>query len=135
MTPSGSGSRGSNGDYNNFLQGTLKVGLDVVQNGSFEQPTAIAPTFDTLTGEQLDGWVIEQGNVDLISPGYWNASEGAQSVDLDGLSPGAISQAVSTVPGQRYDLTFDYSANPETERPDTIDGRSRRRRGARDLHG
>ena len=55
---------GSNGDLNSFLQGTLKVGLDIVENGSFEDP-AIAP--DAIAERQplfsapstaLTGWSV-----------------------------------------------------------------------------
>ncbi len=104
---------GSNGDSNNILQGSLKVGLNVVANGGFEQPVvANTATFDTYPSgsSQLTGWSVTAGSIDHIGD-YWNAAEGAQSIDLDGSAAGTIKQTIATVPGQAYRVSFQYSAN------------------------
>ena len=52
------------------------------------------------------------GSIDWIN-GYWQASDGTHSVDLNGDAVGAIQQSITTVVGQAYLLTFDLSANPD----------------------
>ncbi|HEX6987642.1 MAG TPA: DUF642 domain-containing protein, partial [Planctomycetaceae bacterium] len=111
---------GSNGDLNSFLQGTLKVGLDVVANGGFEDPV-IAP--DAVPNDNqlfnapstaLTGWSVDAGSVQTVPSFYWPAVEGNQSLDLDGEAPpgpGTLSQTVTTIPGQAYRIDFQYSSN------------------------
>ena len=106
---------GSNYDTTNVLQGTLKVGLNTVVNGGFEQlPVANTASYDTVPAgsTQLSPWAVASGSVDHIG-GYWIADEGAQSLDLDGIAPGAIQQSVPTVAGHTYRVAFSYSANPD----------------------
>jgi choice-of-anchor C domain-containing protein len=82
-----------------------------IVNGSFEAPVAGAP-FQTLTGNQLTGWTITSGSVDLIN-GYWPAFEGRQSIDLAGSTRdgGVIEQGFGTLAGETYVLTFNYANN------------------------
>jgi choice-of-anchor C domain-containing protein len=54
------------------------------------------------------GWTFQ--DVDL-GP-FWNASEGRNSVDLNGFNPGSVSQSFSTIPGVLYTVTFDLAGNP-----------------------
>ena len=71
------------------------------------------PGFDTYSAPStFGGWTVDRNSIDLIGP-YWNAADGSQSVDLDGLAPGSISQTFTTVAGQQYRLTFAYSANKD----------------------
>src|SRR4051812_15381235 len=60
-------------------------------------------------------WSITQGTVDLLPTSYWKAADGRFSVDLIGTpGPGAISQTVNGLtPGADYELTFDFSINPD----------------------
>ena len=106
---------GSNYDTTNILQGTLKVGLNTVVNGGFEQlPVLNTASYDTVPAgsAQLAPWEVSSGSVDHIGQ-YWTAAEGVQSLDLDGSAPGAIRQAVPTVAGHTYRVAFSYSANPD----------------------
>ncbi len=106
---------GSNYDTTNILQGTLKVGLNTVVNGGFEQlPVLNTASYDTVPAgsAQLAPWAVSSGSVDHIGQ-YWTAAEGVQSLDLDGSAPGAIRQAVPTVAGHTYRVAFSYSANPD----------------------
>ena len=59
----------------------------------------------------MTGWTVSSGTVDYIGT-YWQASNGARSVDLNGGNTGAISQTFPTVPGLTYNVTFDMSGNP-----------------------
>ena len=101
---------GSNGDLNSFLRGTLRVAMNVVKNGSFETPLVHSGGFDTIPTDAdapvLTDWTIDSGNIDLLNPTYWNASDGNQSIDLDGYDAGSISQVLPTVVGQKYDVKF-----------------------------
>ena len=51
--------------------------------------------------------------MDLVDTGYFAAFAGNQSLDLDGISPGTISQTFATTPGMAYAVDFAYSNNPE----------------------
>ena len=82
----------------------------LVVNGGFELP-AVGGTYSTLTSG-LTGWTIESGSVDLIHT-YWTPFEPTQSLDLDGTSPGTISQSFATLPGHSYELFFAFSNNPD----------------------
>jgi len=87
---------------------------NLVENGSFEDPD-VGGNFSTLSSE-VGAWDIESGSVDLIN-GYWPASEGEQSLDMSGNSAGTISQSFSTTVGATYTVTFDMSANSDTNKP------------------
>ena len=56
---------------------------------------------------------MASGSVDLIG-GYWQAPPtGGNSIDLDGLQPGAISQSFLDTDGQVYTVSFWLSGNPD----------------------
>lgn len=91
----------------------------IVKNGSFEDPTVAPLSFATLSGG-LTNWTIG-GNIDLIG-NYWAAQDGNQSVDLNGLVVGSLTQAVDLVGGQMYNLSFWASGNPDgPPDPKTLD--------------
>jgi choice-of-anchor C domain-containing protein len=84
-------------------------------NGSFEVGALLNPgTFDTLYAgsTELSGWTVLSGSIDFIGA-YWAAAAGSQSIDMDGLSPGAISQTFDTVVGKTYTVLFDIAGNPD----------------------
>jgi choice-of-anchor C domain-containing protein len=89
---------------------------DVVTNGSFEFGinNPASGSFETIPGassSSITGWTVV-GSVDWIN-GYWQASDGTHSVDMNGLALGGVQQSITTVIGQAYRLTFDLSANPD----------------------
>jgi len=49
--------------------------------------------------------------VDLIGAGFWAAADGDQSVDLDGVVAGAVSQTFATKPGTTYTVTYSLAGN------------------------
>ncbi len=76
-------------------------------------------TVDAGDSTTIPGWTVVSGSndpwggsVDWIS-GYWTAPGGTQSVDLDGNTPGGITQTVATTIGSRYTLNFFLSQNPD----------------------
>lgn len=86
----------------------------VVINGSFEQGPAFTSSFTTLgtNSTAITGWTVTRGSVDLIGS-YWNHSDGARSIDLNGNQAGTIAQMIPTIAGKRYTVSFDISSNPD----------------------
>jgi len=85
------------------------------QNGSFENGSNPPVSgFSTLAGGSTDitGWTVGGSGVDWVGS-YWNASQGARSIDLSSTSIGWISQSFSTTPNTAYRLSFDMAGNPE----------------------
>jgi choice-of-anchor C domain-containing protein len=107
---------------------------DLLVNGGFETPTQGPPLFATFNipagSTYITGWTVVQGNVDLTNTCCYGPllntldPTSTQAVDLIGdnrLSAGVfggLSQTFATVPGQQYQLTFDYSHNPGVPSPD-----------------
>jgi choice-of-anchor C domain-containing protein len=89
--------------------------------GSFEAPQAPqAPvgSFMTLSaGQSLGPWTVTEGSVDLIGARYWAASEGDQSLDLNGAEAGAVSQTFATTPGTLYTVSYSLGGNPDSAMP------------------
>lgn len=81
-------------------------------NGSFEDGVDPGPYWMTIAPGQtnISGWSVDSGTVDYMGP-YWPASDGARSIDMNGVSKGQISQVIPTVPGEQYQVTFDLSGN------------------------
>ncbi|MEA2611629.1 MAG: hypothetical protein QOG32_1355, partial [Chloroflexota bacterium] len=103
------------------------TGPNILVNGGFEAgtPTDTAGVDRLPAGSTaLTGWSVGPpasypGSVDWTGS-RWTAAEGTRSLELDGLpSEGAhsIYQDLTTVAGQTYDVTFQYSANPERFTP------------------
>ncbi len=87
---------------------------NLLSNGSFENPALSSTTqFTTiLAGGTIGAWTVGAGGVDLIRT-YWTPYSGSQSIDLNGNSPGSISQTIATTAGGRYTLTFALAGNPD----------------------
>src|SRR4029079_18341039 len=78
-------------------------------NGSFESAT-VDPNNSAFGFVEFNagdtsiiGWIVDRDNIDYIGS-YWQASNGARSIDLDGLRPGSISQTFDTVIGSTYQV-------------------------------
>jgi choice-of-anchor C domain-containing protein len=95
------------------------VSANLVTNGGFEMPTAANPWTTFFTGNGLTGWTITSGSIDLIN-GYWQPHSGSQSIDLSGNSPGMITQNITTIPGDSYDLSFWMAGNPDIQEVKTL---------------
>ncbi|SRR6266567_5361389 len=86
----------------------------VVSNGSFENGTDPGVFTTVNPGDtNIDNWSVDAGNVDYIGT-YWQSSDGTRNIDMNGLTPGTISQTVPTVVGGVYTVTFDLSGNPDS---------------------
>lgn len=87
-----------------------------IQNGSFELSNVAFlnnryATVSAGDATALPGWTIGAGDLDLIS-GFWSASDGDYSLDLNGRSPATIWQDVAGLDvGATYLVSFDFAAN------------------------
>ncbi|MEO6599368.1 MAG: choice-of-anchor C family protein [Polyangiaceae bacterium] len=87
-----------------------------VDNGSFEIPAAgdVNAYFNLKAGSTaLPGWTIDDGEIDMEEGSFWLDSDGTQSLDLNGIGPGTISQLLPTIAGQTYDVSFALAANTD----------------------
>jgi len=96
---------------------------ELVTNGSFEIPVNTSTTapehFITYSASNpLIGWTVS-GEVDVVDENQsgiyrWQDAQanGVQSLDLNGLTTGSISQSLATEVGTDYYLTFSYANNP-----------------------
>ena len=86
---------------------------NVLSDGNFAYPSTSPNLFLTFTaGQSIGPWQVTSGDVDLVSTGYWQATAGGQSVDLNGLTTGAIAQTFATTPGTKYTVTYSLAGNP-----------------------
>jgi len=85
---------------------------NLLNNGSFESPHISDVRYFDLGSTFIDGWNVVGGQVALVPDTFASllASDGHQWMDLTGgtgYGKGLQSNAVSTVLGQTYTLTFD----------------------------
>lgn len=88
---------------------------EVVQNGSFEYPTA--PTSGVVgTFPAIPGWTETTGRGMEVQNGLYDSAPGggAQYVELNSNGPSSFYQDVPTVAGRSYRLEFRYTARPDT---------------------
>ena len=84
------------------------------ETNGFEPPNApdAGASFVMLTfGDNVDGFVIDTGSIDIVGT-YWLAACGVQSMDLSGGEPGAIHREMFTTAGAAYRVRFAFSGNP-----------------------
>lgn len=83
-------------------------GTNIVMNPSFEDPNTVV---ETAYLPQITSWSIDIGGSIEVDKS-WQAQDGKQSIDLNPLSLGAISQNIRTKPNQSYQLIFYMAGNP-----------------------
>jgi choice-of-anchor C domain-containing protein len=96
----------------------VPVSADLVQNGSFESGTNPGSSYLELNAGStaITNWTVIGSGVRVIDyiGGYWQASNGSRSLDLNGRpGPGGVEQIISTSPGSTYVVTFDMAGNPD----------------------
>lgn len=94
----------------------------LIVNGDFEEGPRVGQFLNLAGGAtSIPGWVVIGEGIDYVGNGYYLASRGERSLDLDGsatsrstppFAQGGIAQTFATVPGQRYLVTFDMAGNP-----------------------
>lgn len=96
-----------------FVAAIHSTNAQIITNGSFETPDV--PTFVTISAGQTNiaPWVVNLGSVDVVDFSF-SASPaflGQQYLDLDGISPGRVTQPFATTPGLSYTISFAYANN------------------------
>jgi hypothetical protein len=81
-------------------------------NGDFESPAINQDGQNYATPPAGFGWQLVAGtDFDLMGT-HWNASSGAQSVDLNGFGPGSLYQDFSFGTSGNWTISYDLSAAP-----------------------
>ena len=98
--------------------GTANTGEDTGTDKSF---TITIDPLVLLNGSFEDGLISWTSvDIDLINTTFWTASDGSQSIDLNGSGPGTISQSIDTVDGSQYQVRFDMAGNPHAPDQKTV---------------
>jgi len=101
-----------------LITATPCAATQLLVNGSFEDITGAA--YQSWGGYTfgagfyaLPGWTVDFGNVDVTTnaSGWAPASDGFNSLDINGWVAGQISQSFATIVGKTYVVSFDYSRN------------------------
>ena len=123
-------------------------GGNLVVNGGFEEPVVATPQdWDIYTSAEIPGWSVEwmpgpdtynglsrpaEASIELHREIFGAAAEGQQYAELDSDwdGPGGsytgepasvrIYQDLPTMPGEEYELTFDFSPRPDTDASNNI---------------
>jgi choice-of-anchor C domain-containing protein len=83
-------------------------------DGGFETPAAPPGSFQEYSaGQSFGPWTVTSGSVGLNGPGFWQAADGGQSLDLDGADTGAVAQTFATHLLTRYRVTYSLAGNPD----------------------
>ena len=84
---------------------------NLLTNGSFESPDVAGGTAEVF--ESIPGWTdATLCGIEVQDNCCGSPSVGSQHVELDSTCSSAISQTVTTTPGAKYLLTFDFSPRP-----------------------
>jgi len=85
--------------------------VNLVQNGSFETIVGGQSGLITLNAnsDRLSGWQVGAQGAELRHNTVGQASDGKYFLELDVSKNSSVSQLLSTVAGQWYTLSFDYS--------------------------
>jgi choice-of-anchor C domain-containing protein len=61
----------------------------------------------------MPGWTVTRATVDIVGT-HFASPDGVRHLDLDGTPGyGGVEQTFTTMPGQRYRVTFDLAGNPQ----------------------
>lgn len=95
------------------LQGVQPASAATIINGSFEWGTdPLSITHLNAGDTSITGWTIGGNSIDYVG-GWWMAQDGVRSIDLSGSGAGNIAQAINTVIGRKYTVSFYLSGNSD----------------------
>ncbi len=123
----------TDGDISPNVQLICSPEANLFQNAGFESPQVPDRSWNIFPDVTIDpnsklGWLVnwvtpeESGilGLELQASVAGTPSEGRQLAELDGDHPTKISQAIVTIPGKSYEVTFDFSARPGTGVEDNL---------------
>ena len=105
------------GTTNGVGGGTAVTNLTTVWEDGFENGT---PETYSAGMPFSGGWTISSGDINLLPTGFngSRADTGNQYIDINGnAGSGSIYTNFTTVPGKKYQLTFAYARNPDSQQP------------------
>lgn len=113
------------------LLGTSATHANLLTNGSFESGGFVDQGADTMSlasgSTVITGWTVVTDTTAWIGPTNpfgLHASDGDFFLDLTNYQPGApfagVTQAIGTIPGATYSLSFDLGASTFWGRPDAL---------------
>jgi hypothetical protein len=95
---------------------TCATAQNLLINGSFELPVVgstgwLVPSCST----EIPGWRVGcTGNIEVVpSCWLWLASDGLNSLDLNGVLPGSVAQDIIVAAGSTYRVSFDMAYNSQ----------------------
>ncbi len=92
--------------------GVVSANANLITNGSFEGGPSTGFELHSSIYTGINGWTVTGGSIDWIG-NYWEASDGNNSLDMNGTSAGTIlSDFFATSIGTEYVVTFDMAGNP-----------------------
>src|SRR6185369_8892441 len=104
-----------NGSFEAGYEATTQVNGGWPSNHGLWAPIGYAGATDTIPGWTISGGGVDWHDSDSSVPNSMVAANGDRLVDLNSSwysAPGAISQAIATIPGVSYTLSFSYSGHP-----------------------
>ena len=109
-------SQAGNGNYTTATPVTQTFDVktkNLVKDGGFESPKKPAGGgVDYNAGQKIGPWSVTSGSVDLTTL-YWQNAAGSQSLDLAGLTSGAVAQTITLQWTGTYTVHFKYAGNSE----------------------
>lgn len=91
----------------------LAAPVNLVANGSFETP-AVGPGTWTIVNSAV-GWTVGPNGLEIRNNVAGSAYVGSNFAELDTSANSWISQALNTVAGQSYSLSFAYTNRPDNQ--------------------
>ncbi len=80
---------------------------NIVQNGSFE---VFGGSGNSNIGAGISPWTIGGGGIDIVQSATWQAADGNVSITLGWTAASSVTQTLTTVAGQAYEIRFSMAA-------------------------
>jgi choice-of-anchor C domain-containing protein len=96
--------------------GSTPPGGELVQDGGFEPPAAPAAGsgfVNLASGRTLGRWIVGSGDIDVLGGEHWTPASGHQSIDLNGVDSGSVTQQLATSAGAVYQVSFELAGNAD----------------------
>lgn len=90
------------------------LGPNLLKNGSFEANSLTAGQWTTY--KSIAGWTVGANQIELRNNAAGSAFDGKNFVELDVYSNSSISQAIATIEGQWYELSFSYANRSDNKK-------------------
>jgi hypothetical protein len=100
---------------------TSAFAANLVSNGSFEDDVVAAGTYSDLSSLS-GGWTAGSGVIEVRNDLVGTAQDGVNYVELDSTGNSSMSQTLTTVIGETYELSFYYSNRAQSSLNGSLSG-------------